>query len=85
MRETMRDLGYVEGRNVMYFARFAEGKGDRMDALAFELVGLKPAVIVAFGFTAAEGEKRATGTIPVVIAAAGDPVATESSAKRRAE
>jgi putative ABC transport system substrate-binding protein len=72
----MRDLGYVEGRNVTYFARFAEGKRDIVDALASELVGLKPDVIVAFGFPSAAGAKRATGTIPIVIAGAGDPVGT---------
>jgi len=76
LRQAMRDLGYVEGRNVMYFARFAEGKGNRMDALASELVGLKPDVIVAFGFPSAAGAKRATATIPIVIASAGDPVGT---------
>jgi ABC-type uncharacterized transport system substrate-binding protein len=77
LRQAMRDLGYVEGRNVItYFARFAEGKGDRMDALASELVGFKLDVIFAFGFPAAEGAKRATATIPIVIAGAGDPVGT---------
>ena len=76
LRQAMRDLGYVEGRNVTYFARFAEGKRDIMDALASELVGLKPDVIVAFGFPSAAGAKRATGTVPIVIAGAGDPVGT---------
>ena len=75
-RQAMRDLGYVEGRNVTYFARFAEGKGGGMDALASELVGLNPDVIVAFGFPSAESAKRATGSIPIVIASAGDPVGT---------
>ena len=76
LRQAMRDLGYAEGRNVMYVARFAEGRRDGMDVLASELVSLKPDVIVAFGFPSAESAKRATGTIPIVIAGAGDPVGT---------
>lgn len=75
-RQSMRDLGYVEGRNVLYVARFAEGKRDGMDVLASELAGLKPDVIVTLGFPSAESAKRATGTIPIVITGAGDPVGT---------
>ena len=75
-RQAMRDLGYVEGRNVTYLARFTEGKTEGLDALASELVSLKADVIVAFGFPAAESAKRATGSIPIVIAGAGDPVGT---------
>jgi putative ABC transport system substrate-binding protein len=76
MRQAMRDLGYVEGKNVSYAARFAEGRRDRVDALATELVGLNMDVIVAFGFPAAEGAKRATSKVPIVIFGAGDPVGT---------
>lgn len=76
LRQAMRDLGYVDGKNVTYFARYSEGKRDVMDALASELVGLKPDVIIAFGFPAAESLKRATSTVPIVIGAAGDPVGT---------
>jgi putative ABC transport system substrate-binding protein len=70
----MRDLGYVEGRNLIIEYRFAEGKLDRFPALAAELVALRVEVIVAPPTPAAEAAKQATGTIPIVFAGAGDPV-----------
>lgn len=76
LRQALRDLGYVEGRNVTYFARFAEGRRDRVDALATELVALNPDLIIVLGYPAAESAKRATGTVPIVMAGAGDPVGT---------
>ena len=76
-REGLRDLGYVEGRNVTYEARFAEGKLDRLPNLAAELVRVKVDVIVAQGGAAAVAAKQATSTIPIVLApASGDAVAT---------
>ena len=77
LREGLRELGYVEGRNVTYEARFAEGKVDRLPGLAMELVRVKVDVIVAQGGPAAVAAKQATSTIPIVIApASGDAVAT---------
>jgi putative ABC transport system substrate-binding protein len=76
LREGLRGLGYVEGQNVAYEARFAEGKTERLPALAAELVRLKIDVIVATGGPAAVAAKQATSTIPIVLApAAGDAVA----------
>src|SRR6266511_2408730 len=72
----LRDLGYVEGRNVVIEYRSAEGKPERFPALAAELVALKVDVIVTGGGTpTALAAKQATRTIPIVFASAGDPVA----------
>ncbi len=70
----LRDLGYVEGRNVAIEIRSAEGKLERLPALAAELVALKVDVIVAGGTLAAVAAKQATKTIPIVFVAAADPV-----------
>jgi len=76
LREAMRALGYIEGKNVVYEARFAEGRGERLPALVAELVRLKVDVIVAQGGPSALAAKQATSTIPIVTApAAGDNVA----------
>ena len=70
----LRDLGYVEGRNVVIEYRDAEGKLERLPALAAELVALKVDVIVAPAAPAALAAKQATRTIPIVFTAAADPV-----------
>ena len=71
----LRDLGYVEGRNVVIEYRDAEGKRERLDALAAELVALKVDVILAEGGTLGPRvAMQATRTIPIVFAGAGDPV-----------
>ena len=70
----LRDLGYVEGRNVVIEYRDAEGKLERLPALAAELVALKVDVILAPSTVAALAAKQATRTLPIVFAAAGDPV-----------
>jgi putative ABC transport system substrate-binding protein len=70
----LRDLGYVEGRNVVIEYRDAEGKLERLPALAAELVALKVDVIVAGGTPQAVAAKQATRTVSIVFAAAGDPV-----------
>jgi len=75
-RQALRDLGYVEGRNLVYEARYAGGSAKRMPALADELVRLKVDVIVTAGGPAAEAAKEATTAIPVVFWGVGDPVAT---------
>src|SRR5213593_581758 len=72
----LRDLGYVEGRNVVIEYRSAEGKLERLSALAAEPVALKVDVIVTGGATPpALAAKQATRTIPIVFASAPDPVA----------
>jgi putative ABC transport system substrate-binding protein len=77
LRQSMRGLGYNEGQNVTYEARFAEGKLERLPAMAAELVQLKVDVIVAQGGAATAAAKQTTSTIPIVMApAAGDAVAT---------
>jgi ABC-type uncharacterized transport system substrate-binding protein len=74
-RQGLRDLGYVEGRNVVIEYRDAEGKVERLPALAAELVTLKVDVILAEGGTLGPRvAMQATRTIPIVFAAAGDPV-----------
>jgi putative ABC transport system substrate-binding protein len=74
-RQGMRDLGYVEGRNFVLEFRDAEGKLERLPALAAELVALKVDVIMVGGTLAALAAKQATTTIPIVFASAVDPVA----------
>jgi putative tryptophan/tyrosine transport system substrate-binding protein len=74
-RQGLRDLGYVEGRNLVIEYRDAEGKLERLPALAAELVALKVDVIVTGGGTpTALAAKQATWTLPIVFASAPDPV-----------
>ena len=73
-RQGLRDLGYVEGRNLVIEYRDAEGKVERLPALAAELVALKVDVIVASGTLAALAAKQTTRTLPIVFSPAGDPV-----------
>jgi putative tryptophan/tyrosine transport system substrate-binding protein len=73
-REGMRDLGYVEGRNLIIDARWGEGSGERLDQLAIELVKSKPDVIVTQGGPATHPIMRAGATMPVVFGYSGDPV-----------
>ena len=75
-RQGMRDLGYIEGQNMVTEERWAEGKAERLPNLAAELVGLKVDVIVAGGTLAPLAAMRATRTIPIVLGAAGAPVET---------
>jgi putative ABC transport system substrate-binding protein len=75
-REGLRDLGYVDGKNVIVDARWANGYFDKLPALANELVRMKVKVIVTASTPAALAAKQATSTIPIVIAASGDPVAS---------
>jgi putative tryptophan/tyrosine transport system substrate-binding protein len=73
LREGLRELGYVEGQNIAFEFRSAEGNTDRLPALAAELVRLKVDVIVALYVPCALAAKQATKDIPIVIIAA-DPV-----------
>jgi putative ABC transport system substrate-binding protein len=72
-RQGMRDLGYVDGRNVTMDWRWAEGRTDRFPALALELVQLKVDIIVASGTQAIRAAKDATSTIPIVMAVSAYP------------
>jgi putative ABC transport system substrate-binding protein len=74
-RQALRDLGYVEGRNLVIETRDAEGRLERLPALAAELVALKVDVIVAPGTPQALAAKNATRTIPIVFVGANNPVA----------
>jgi putative tryptophan/tyrosine transport system substrate-binding protein len=74
LRQGLRELGYTEGRNFTIEYRFAEGKLDRVLALAAELVNLKVDVIVTGGGAATRAAKRATSTIPIVMGQDSDPV-----------
>jgi putative ABC transport system substrate-binding protein len=71
-REALRQLGYVEGRNVAIELRYAEGGLQQLPNLAAELVRLKVDVITAFGDLAPKVAQQATGTIPIV--AIGDDI-----------
>jgi ABC-type uncharacterized transport system substrate-binding protein len=73
-RQGLRAIGYVEGQNIAIEVRYAEGRLDRFADLASELVRLPVDVIVAPGSVAAQAARKATGTIPIVIVLAGNPV-----------
>ena len=75
-RQGLATLGYVEGKNIAIEYRYAEGKLDRLPALAAELVGLKVDVIVALSPPSAHAAKNATKTIPIVMRSTDDPVRT---------
>ena len=74
-RQGLRELGWTEGQNIAIEYRYANGKNDRLPDLAGDLVRLKVDVIVASSGTDASIAKRATTSIPIVVASAGDPVA----------
>jgi putative tryptophan/tyrosine transport system substrate-binding protein len=74
MLNGLRDLGYIEGRNLVVERRYGEWKLDRLRDLADELVALKVDVIVAAATPAARAAKEATSTIPIVAVSMGDPV-----------
>jgi len=74
LRAGLRDLGYVEGKNIHIDFRGAEGKYERLPALAGELVDLKVDVIVAAAMPAIKAAQRATNAIPIVMVQAADPV-----------
>jgi|ERR1043166_5599872 putative ABC transport system substrate-binding protein len=75
-RQGLRELGYVEGKNIVIESRYAAGKIDALTALAGELVRLKVDVIVTEGTTATRFAKEATSSIPIVMAQDPDPVGT---------
>jgi putative tryptophan/tyrosine transport system substrate-binding protein len=74
-REALRDLGWIEGQNILVEERYANGQYDRLSALAAELVRLKVQVIVAISTPEIRAAKQATSTIPIVMVIGADPVA----------
>ena len=76
LRRELRQLGYIEGKNVVFEVRSAEGKSDRFPALADQLVRPKVGVILATSTREILAAKNATRTIPIVFMTSGDPVAT---------
>ena len=76
LRAGLRDLGYVEGKNIVIEYRWAEAKYERLPGLAAELVQLKVDVIVAGGTPAIQAAQQATTTIPIVMGTSADPVGT---------
>ncbi len=75
-RQGLKGLGYIEGKNIAFEYRWAGGKIDRLPALAAELVSLKVDIIVTDGTPPALAARKASGTIPIVMASSGDPVGT---------
>ena len=75
LKERLRQLGWIEGRNIHFDYRSVEGDDSRQPALAAELVALPVDVIVTWGTPATRAAKQATTTIPIVMGAIGDPVA----------
>ncbi len=70
----LRELGYVEGKNIVIEWRFAEGKYERLPDLAAELVGLKVDVLAVVNTAVIRAARQATGTIPIVMLTSSDPV-----------
>src|ERR1700731_3856899 len=75
-RQGLRDLGYVEGQNIRFEFRSAEGQIDRLPELANELVRVKVDIIVTWFTPTAVAAKQATHEIPIVMAETGDPIGT---------
>jgi putative ABC transport system substrate-binding protein len=75
LRRGLLDLGWVEGRNIAFEDRFADGKPEQLTAFAAELVGLNVDVIVTGSSAGALAAKKATTSIPIVMSTGGDPVA----------
>jgi len=74
--EHLRDLGWVEGQNLVVEARWGEGRAERLPALIAELIGSKIDILVTYGTQAALTAKNATSTVPIVATAMGEPLRT---------
>jgi putative ABC transport system substrate-binding protein len=72
-RQGLGDRGYAEGKNLSIEYRWAEGRPERLPALAAELVRLNPDVIVTHATDGIRAAQQATSTIPIVMGASGDP------------
>jgi ABC-type uncharacterized transport system substrate-binding protein len=75
-RQELKKLGWIEGKNVSFEYRFADQKRDRLPDLAADLVHLKVDLVLAMGQQAASAAKKATASIPIVMATPGSPVAS---------
>ncbi len=75
-QQGLNELGYTEGKNIVIEYRYADGKADRLPALAVELVRLKLDVIVATTTPSVLAVKKASATIPIVFVSVADPVAS---------
>ena len=73
-RQGLRELGYLEGKDIVFESRFGEGKPDQIQRFAAELVGLKVDVLVTSGTPASQAAKQATRAIPIVMTQLADPV-----------
>jgi putative ABC transport system substrate-binding protein len=73
-RQGLRELGYIEGKNLIIEYRYAEGRPERLQVLAEELVRLKVDIIVTDTAAPARAAKKATSTIPIVMVSAGNPI-----------
>src|SRR5438309_8355211 len=73
-RQGLRELGYIEGKNINIEYRYADGRFERLPELAEELVRLKVDILVVANSTAARPARKVTATIPIVMANAGDPI-----------
>jgi putative tryptophan/tyrosine transport system substrate-binding protein len=76
LKQRLHELGYVEGKDIAYVFRWAEGHDERFPALAVELAGLKPDVIVTTGTPGTLAAKRATSTIPIIFASSANPISS---------
>jgi putative tryptophan/tyrosine transport system substrate-binding protein len=85
-RQGLRELGYIEGKNIIIEYRYADGRSERLPALTEELVRLNVEAIVAESSQSARAAKKVTTTIPIIMASGADPVAIGlvSSLARRA-
>src|SRR5688572_20854428 len=72
--ESLKGSGYAEKRDVVFIARYADGRLEKLPALAAELAAVKPAVIVTWSTAGVAAAKNAAGSIPIVFTAVGDPV-----------
>jgi ABC-type uncharacterized transport system substrate-binding protein len=78
-RQGLKELGYIEGKNIAIEYRYAEGKADLLPSLAAELVDLKVDVVFTSSTPSVLAVKKATSTIPIVFVSISDPVASGSS------
>ena len=74
LQQGLRELGYIDGQNLRFEYRWAEGRSERFRALATDLVSLKVDAIVTWGTPATVAARQATTTIPIVMGAIGDPI-----------
>ena len=80
--QRLRELGWIEGRNITIEYRWAEGNSDRADELAAELVRRRVDVIVTYANPIVLAVKRSTSTIPIVFAAAADPASPKPTTSK---